>query len=632
MKRKIIAGVLILLVLGGGAWWLRRRRAAAEEKPEIVTATVTRGDLVVEVTAPGVLEPLTTVEVKSRSGGEITHIFVEPGDYVHAGDKIAQLDPTELQSQVDQRAAQVRSARARLEQARLTAESEAASSKATLAQAEASLEAARARVKQAREQLALTREQANADVKQAEASLEAAKARLAEAEAQAKAQPQLTDTQIAQNRAAVKAAEEELNSLLAGSRPQEIARAEAAVRQAQADVENAKKNLDRQKALLEKGFVAQQAVDDAEHVYQTALANLASAQASLDLAKEGPREEDIRQARARLEQARAALRQAEARQVDVQVTQQQVEAARAAVRQAEAALAVAKAGQRQVQLREQELQSSLASLKEAQASLERARKSGLDVAAREKEVSVAAASLSQARASLDDVEYSFRHTTIFAPRDGIVLTKPVEEGTVIPAGTALYAQGTTIVTLADVSKMYVMAKVDESDIGQVKPGQPATISLEVLPNRRLRGKVIKVYPHAETQQEVVYYNVRVQLLDIPPQVRPGMTANVVITVAKLEKVLKIPDAAVDRSEGKTRVDVLVNGEPVKREVKLGLTNWNETQVLEGLKEGDQVVLPSAAAGEEAGGMANKGKEDRGKTARRSTFIIRTSTSKGGKGK
>jgi len=258
-------------------------------------------------------------------------------------------------------------------------------------------------------------------------------------------------------------------------------------------------------------------------------------------------------------------------------------------------------------------------LKEAEASLERARSGHLDVGATRKEVQIAAAALTQAQASLDDVQYSFRNTTIYAPRDGVVLTKPVEEGTVIPAGTALYSQGTAIVTLADVSKMYVMAKVDESDIGEVRPGQAATVDLEVLPGRHLKGKVIQVYPQGEVEQDVVYYRVRVQLLEVPPELRPGMTANVVIQVARLRDVLKIPDPAVDRSEGKTRVQVLVDGEPVDREVKIGLTNWTDTQVIEGLKVGEEVVLPSGAE-EETGGPGGPGGGS--STARRAMRMIR----------
>ncbi len=623
MKRKIIVTIAVIVILGWGVWWWTHRRALKTEEEEIATVKVERGSLVVEVTAPGVLEPLTTVEVKSRSGGEIKRIYVEPGDLVHAGDLIAQLDPTELQNQVDQRAAQVTSARARVEQARYGAQREAVNSKTTLEEAEAGVASARARLRQAESALKLARATSEADVRQAEASLAAARARLKEAERQRDAQPQITETSVAQSRAALKAAEEDLNRLRAGARSQEVVQAEAALQQAQANAANAEKTLQRQEALLKKGFVAQQTVDDAREAYEQARAQVESARASLELVREGPRQEEIRQAQARVEQARAALRQAEAHKVDVDLARDQADAAKAAVEQAEASLATAKANLRQVTAREEDVKASREALRQAEASLQLARTGHLQVGAQQKEVEAAIGSLRQAQASLDDIQYSFRNTSITAPRDGVVLSKPVEEGTVIPAGTSLYSQGTTIVTLADVSQMFVMAKVDESDIGQVKIGQQATIDLDVLPNRHLQGKVIKIYPEAVTEQDVVSYNVRVRLLEVPPEARPGMTASVVISIARLDNVLIVPDAAIDRSNRKTEVEVMQDGEPVKREIKVGLTNWTDTQVLEGLKEGDEVVIPGALAQEQ------ERPNDRSRTARRG---VRMMTPGGGRGR
>jgi len=178
-----------------------------------------------------------------------------------------------------------------------------------------------------------------------------------------------------------------------------------------------------------------------------------------------------------------------------------------------------------------------------------------------------------------------------------VLQKLVEEGTLIPAGTAALAQGTTIVTLADVSEMYVMANVDEVDVAPIKVGMPAEITLDALPNKTLRGKVVKIFPKGIKTQNVVQFPVRVKVLDLLPQLRPEMTADVTIVVAEKKNCLQVPDAAIDRSEGRTRVQVLPspNAEPVEREVKVGVTNWDQTEILSGLKEGEVVVLPAGAS-------------------------------------
>jgi len=104
MKRRIIivTVVVVLVAVVTGLWLVRRNRRHQQAAAELLTATVTRGPLRVTVSATGVLEPLTTIEVKSRSGGEIKRMFVEAGDYVRAGQLIAQIDPTTLQRQVDQ--------------------------------------------------------------------------------------------------------------------------------------------------------------------------------------------------------------------------------------------------------------------------------------------------------------------------------------------------------------------------------------------------------------------------------------------------------------------------------------------------------------------------------------------------
>ena len=608
MNRKLIGIIIVVVVIAGLAvWHLRgKRKAAEEQQPEIATAKVERGDLLVTVSAAGTLEPLTTVEVKPQSGGEITRIYVEPGDYVRAGDLIAQLDATQLQTQVDQARAAVDSARAQTQQAALQAESQVVTSDTGIEQAKAGVQTARARLRQAEAQYKLTSESSAADVRQAQASLDAARARLAQAQAQEGAQPALSESAVEQAQAGVTSAQEDLNRLLAGSRPQEIVQAEAAVTSAKARLGNARLVLDRQQGLLAKGFVSQQVVDDAQRDYDTAQATLDQAAAALDLAKEGPREEDIAQARARLAQAQAGLRSAQAQTVNVSLRTQDTAAAAASVQQSEASLRVAQANQRQIELRARDLDAARAAVQEAAASLQRAESGTLQVDAQNKQIEVAQASLRQATARLDDVLYNTENTTIVAPRDGVVMSKPVEEGTVIPGGTSGYAQATPIVTLADISQMFVTAKVDESDIGQVREAMKASVEVDVLPNRKLKGRVEKVYPEAKIEAEVVYYEVRVQLLEIPPELRPGMTADVTIEIASLQDVLLVPDTAVSYTPGKATVQAMEQGEAVEREIKVGLTDFTDTEVKEGLNEGDEVVLPSGGGNGESGGPGARG--------------------------
>jgi len=544
--KRWIAIVVIVIVIAGVGWWYRRSQQNGGQEEALPIATVERGDLRVTVSATGVLEPLTTVEVKSRTGGEIKKLYVEAGDYVKAGDLIAQLDPTELQGKIDQAQATVDSAAARVKQSRYSAKAQHEQTRTQIEEAQAALEVARARLRQAQSQLEETRESTKQSVIQAQARLESARASLAEAKLQEQAQPELTNADISQ--------------------------AEAHVREAQATLTNATAELQRQERLLEKGFVSQQDVDNARRSYETAQAQLQQAQASLQTAQTQQR-------------------------LQIQVRQHQREAAEAALAEAEAALTTAQTSQKtQVQVREKEVEAARLAVKQAESALVRAKAGTLTDAAKIQDITAATADRKKAQASLDDVQYNFEHTTVVAPRDGVVLRKHVEEGTVIPAGTAALAQGTAIVTLADITEMYVMADVDEVDISGVEVGQPVDISVETLTDVKITGRVDKLYPQGEEKDNVVYFPVRIKVLDPCPELRPGMTADVTILTAERENVLLVPDSAIDRSGRKPSVLLppTAGGEPQRREVKVGVTNYEQTEIISGLQEGDTVVLPSGA--------------------------------------
>ncbi|MFW5867085.1 MAG: efflux RND transporter periplasmic adaptor subunit [Armatimonadota bacterium] len=619
MKRWI--GILILIVVvGGGVWWFVRSRQPEEEEETTATAVVERGDLRVTVASTGVLEPLTTVEVKSRSGGEIDTMYVEAGDYVRRGDLIAQLDPTDLQTQVDQAAAQVDAANARVGQSRYSAEAQAEQTGSGIAEARASVASARARLAQAEVQLEQTRQTTEDAIEQARARLTSARANLAQAEAQEQAQPTLTQSDIRQAEASVERAKQDLAVLEAGNRPQEIAQARSRVREAQAVLDNTRSELSRTEGLFAKGFVSEQELDGAKRSVRTAEAQLESAREALSLAEAGARSEDVERARAALRQAEAALDAAKAQGVQITVRERTRESAQASVTEAEAALRTAQAQRKQIDVREGDVETARRAVDQAEASLDRAEAGHLTTRAQRESVTVAAADLRRARASLEDVEYNFTNTTISAPRDGVILTKHVEEGTVVPAGTAALAQGTAIVTIADITEMYVMADVDEVDISRVAEDQPVEISVETLPNAQIRGVVEKIFPQGTSQENVVYFPVRIRVLDLHRELRPGMTVDANIITAEREDVLLVPDAAVDRSGGKTTVQVLPRGseEPETRDVEVGVTDYMQTVIVSGLEEGETVVLPSGAA--PVMGADGEG-GDRGGSARRATRMI-----------
>ncbi|NLO07126.1 MAG: efflux RND transporter periplasmic adaptor subunit [candidate division WS1 bacterium] len=627
MKRWIVI-IAVVAIVGGTAWWYFRGKQPVEEEEEMSTVAVERGDLRVTVAATGVLEPLTTVEVKSRSGGEIDKMYVEAGDYVQAGDLIAQLDPTDLQTAVDEAAAQVDAANARVAQAGYSADAQGEQTVSSIDEARASVAASRARLDQSQANLEQTRRTSEQAVEQARARLASARARLEEARAQEEAQPELTRADIRSAEAALDRAKQDLAVLEEGTRPQEIAQAQARVSEAQAVLSNARNELTRVESLHDRGFVSDQDLDSATRSVQTAEAQLTSAREALSLAQAGPRVQEIERARAAVRQAEAALASARAQDVQVNVRSRSREAAEAAVTEAQSSLRTAEAQRRQVDVREGEVEAARRAVDQAEAGLDRAQAGRLSTRAQREAVTVALADLRRAEAGLEEVQYNFTNTTVVAPRDGVILTKHVEEGTVVPAGTAALAQGTAIVTIADITEMYVMANVDEVDISRIAVGQPVEINVETLPNERITGEVEKIFPQGAETENVVYFPVRIRVIDLHSELRPGMTVDVSVLTAERQDVLIVPDSAIDRSGGKTVVQVLPEGaeEPVDREVEVGVTDWENTEIISGVEEGETVVLPMAGGfggnGEGGpGGPGARGENDTRRNVQRTTRMI-----------
>ena len=621
MKRWIGIIILIVVVAGGIWWFLRSREPEEEEGIEESIATVERGDLRVTVAATGVLEPLTTVEVKSRSGGEIEELYVEAGDFVKAGDLIAQLDPTDLESEVESASAEVQGASARVSQARLSADAQQEQTYSGIDEARAGVASARARLRQSEATLVQTRETAEQAVQQARARVTSARANLAQAKAQEAVQPDLTQAEIRSAEASLERAKQDLSLLAAGNRPQEIAQARARVSESEAVVENARTELSRTESLHSKGYVSEQELASARRAVRPAEAQLTSSREALSLSEAGARSQDIERARAAVRQAEAALASARAQDVQLEVRTRAREAAVASLIEAEASLRTAEAQRKQVDVREGEVEAARRAVDQAEAGLDRAESGRLTARAQRESVTAASADLRRAQASLQDVQYNFTHTTIVAPRDGVVLTKHVEEGTVVPAGTAALAEGTSIITLADITEMYVMANVDEVDISRVQAGQPVDISVETLPNEETRGEVEKIFPQRTAEENVVYFPVLSRVLDLHPELRPGMTVDASIITAERADILLVPDAAIDRSGGETAVEVVVEGseEPERRPVEVGVSDFIQTEIISGVEEGEQLALPSAASEEGPGGPGRPGGPGGG--ARGATRVI-----------
>ena len=210
------------------------------------------------------------------------------------------------------------------------------------------------------------------------------------------------------------------------------------------------------------------------------------------------------------------------------------------------------------------------------------------------EVARARAQVAQAQAALERAEEDLRNATITSPMDGLVLSRDVEVGDAVSSILVLGSQATLVMTLGDVRDVYVLGKVDESDIGKVYLGQPARIVVESFKDRTFTGQVTKISPLGVEKDNVTTFEVRVSIHNPGGELKANMTANAEIILEERKGVLLVPESAVlyDR-ERNTFLEVPdPKAEQGRRRVavKLGISNGVKTELLEGLAEGQRVIL------------------------------------------
>jgi HlyD family secretion protein len=210
------------------------------------------------------------------------------------------------------------------------------------------------------------------------------------------------------------------------------------------------------------------------------------------------------------------------------------------------------------------------------------------------EIARAKAGVAQAQATLDRADENLRNSTIVSPMDGIVLSRDVEVGDAVSSILVLGSQATKIMTLGDVSDVYVLGKVDEADIGKVYLGQPARIVVESFKDKKFSGKVTKISPLGVEKDNVTTFEVRVSIRNPSGELKANMSANAEIILEEKKNVLLVPESAVvyDRQRNTSlEVPDLAN-EKGRRQVacKLGISNGVKTELISGLKEGEKVIL------------------------------------------
>src|SRR3984893_11978543 len=210
------------------------------------------------------------------------------------------------------------------------------------------------------------------------------------------------------------------------------------------------------------------------------------------------------------------------------------------------------------------------------------------------EIAKCEAQVAQARASLDNAQEDLRNSTIVSPIEGLVLSRDVNVGDAVSSILILGSQATPIMTLGDVSEVYVQGKVDEADIGKVYLNQPARIVVESFKDKKFEGKVTKISPQGKEKDNVITFEVRVSISNPGGELKANMSANAEILLEEKKNVLMIPEAALisdkERTASVELPDAKAENGKRKLSVKLSISNGVKTEILEGLNEKQQVVL------------------------------------------
>jgi HlyD family secretion protein len=408
-----------------------------------------------------------------------------------------------------------------------------------------------------------------------------------------------------------------------------------------AQVEQARANLQQARASLTQAQAAvvnsRAGVSDAQAKGLAAKSTVQNNQAGVSGA-----EANVAVLKAQQDDAMSLLKQQESLLKSGVIAQRDYDVSLTAYKTAEARYNQAVAQLNQAKLTEQS--ASSAGIASSQAAVEQ---SQAQVKQSQAQVQQAAAQVQQAQAALSLAEVNLSHTTIASPIDGVVVSRDVNVGQTVAASLS----APTLFTIANnLTQMQVIANIDQADIGLVEQAKSVKFTVDAFPGKDFDGKIEQMRLNPQNVQNVVTYNVVIDVNNPEQRLKPGMTANLTITIDERNNVLKVTNAALrftptdasgQRSgggtgvasgqgrrrqqgdnangssqqgdgnqrqfapasapvlEGQTRIVWVLgqDGKPQSRRIKVGLTDGASTEVVEGdLNEGDMVITGQTISG------------------------------------
>ena len=514
MNRKrlivLIISVLVLVaVVAIGATKIfgnKDNKDNEDEKKEVVR----RGEFIVKVRESGNLEPLISVDVRSNVEGEIETLYIKEGDPVEKEQALLKIDDEQVREQEKQ--------------------------------ASANRDARKAQVQQATLRIDMTEKQQESAITQAHNAVTAAKAALESLDANtrqriAEAETQISTTQNALQQDKISLRQSEIGREQAALT---LARARAAEESARVTFETTESELKRNQGLFGKKLVSKRVLEEAETARANALSQHETAKKNVE----------------------SQIKAVESEQETIDARKEALESRRATLRLHQENLVTIKESQA-AQKRQLD-----AELENAQTRLQQI----LETTDEEKQLTVhakasAEAALLEAQSTLKAQEERVAWTTVIAPMSGTVTRLTVEEGEIVTSGRSAFSQGPAILTIADLSRMVVKTRINEVDIAKIALGQRVEIRVDAYRDKVFEGRVSEIAPSAYTPDPrggqqgdgTITFEVMIEVIGSPPELLPGMSADVDIIVMQADNVLQLPiDSVIDSEVLTVKVNVPPN--------------------------------------------------------------------------
>ena len=557
MKRVIIiVSIVMLLILAGLVIAFTTTRGKNDKGTSLKTEVVKRGDFVIKVGSSGNLESLLTVEVKSNVEGEINNLYVKDGDLVEKGQVLLKIDDEQIREEMKQAEANVTAAQAQMEQ---------------------SIRSLSVKQKQLDSDLQQQRDA----VAQAQTSYSVVKATTLQQISQQETDIQNTRESIEQDNIALRQAEISLKQDKIS-----LSELDQSEKAAKVDLDNADSELKRNQELFDKKFVSKKALETAQASYANARSRYDSAQKRVLSQKEAIKSQE--------ETVAMRERSVQMRKTTLDFEQQNLKLLK--------------------QTRAAQEEQALTQLKIAQTRLSQLDGNIVD----EKDISrfsleSARANLLRAQSTLNNQKERLGWTTIIAPMSGIVIDLVVEEGEIVTSGRSAFSQSPPIMKIVDLSKMVVKTFINEVDMEKLSLGQKAEIVTRAYPDKVYRGEVREISPSGQARDNIIYFEVVIAVLGSPPELRPGMTADVDIVVLERKDRLLLPIEAVKTEQISTALltvpdtKKLKPDQPVELETERGAKLQGKvSKIVSDSKEGNvEVTLASTRRGGHPGQMPVK---------------------------